>query len=653
MNIYFKKSKEIVKSVIILILLLVFAGQSFSNTIDSLKNQLSHAKNDTNKVNLLNRLAFSTMVSDFDKSIEYANIASRLSDSLNFKRGKALALKYMGTGKWNQGNYAEAKDMFYQSLKIYESLNDIDGLSRLWNNIGLINITQDEYLTASDNFNKSIELSKKINNNFMLGTAKLNLGINHHYLKNYDSSNYYLKKSIIYAKKINDSNLIATDLSFIGINETLLRNFDSAKSCLDRALEIFVSLNNIREQVRTKIAIAKYYSATGDFSGSINIAKDALQHAKKLNSKFNIFEASFHLSETYKKLKDYKKAYKFLALSKKYGDTLHSEESKRNIANLTAEYNYEKKLRKIEIEKEREKQHIDRELRQRNYIILIISISLFLTIIFSIILYRINLSRKLKNKILVNQNIEIEKNHKMLEEMNNDLNLLNATKDKFFSIIAHDLRNPIGGLNSITQLMSSEFKDMNDDEKLEFIELMNESTTHVSSLLENLLTWSRSQRNTIDFNPVPANLKQVVEPTIQGVKLSAANKNIDLSYDLDDKYEVFADANMLTTIVRNILNNAVKFTPMNGSIKVEATENGNNIDISIKDSGVGIPEDKIDILFDIGTNVTTPGTENEKGTGLGLIICKEFAEKNGGDIEVKSEKGNGSEFIISIPKSDK
>ncbi len=262
--------------------------------------------------------------------------------------------------------------------------------------------------------------------------------------------------------------------------------------------------------------------------------------------------------------------------------------------------------------------------------------------------------------VLVSDITEVKQTQFKLEEMNNNLNELNATKDKFFSIIAHDLRNPLGNFKQITEMLYDEFNDFDESELLEFLKLLKNSANNIFSLLDNLLEWSRSQRGTIQFNPVDTNLYLLIENLIQLVKPMADNKNIELVNRVRKTIFVFVDVNLLNTVFRNLISNAIKFTPNGGNIEIGIVTNSTNnveytdnyLNIYVKDSGVGMPQASINKLFKIEESNSTLGTNKEKGTGLGLILCKEFVEMHKGKIKVESEVGVGSTFWISLPFMD-
>ncbi|MDC0584509.1 hybrid sensor histidine kinase/response regulator [Bacteroidales bacterium] len=247
----------------------------------------------------------------------------------------------------------------------------------------------------------------------------------------------------------------------------------------------------------------------------------------------------------------------------------------------------------------------------------------------------------------LNQNLE-----KKVEQRTAELKELNATKDKFFSIIAHDLKNPFNTILGFAELLSDQYDSFDDDKRSEFIGYILKTSKNGYELLANLLEWSRSQTGRIECVPIDVDLNYIIEETLGVVVPQADKKNIKISHT-SGLPNVYADSNMIKTVLRNLLSNAIKFTPKGGEIKLEGKDVDDMLQLYIIDNGVGISEDSIAKLFKIDQSHSTEGTEHESGTGLGLILCKDFIEKNNGSIAVESQVGEGSKFIISLPLKEK
>lgn len=234
-----------------------------------------------------------------------------------------------------------------------------------------------------------------------------------------------------------------------------------------------------------------------------------------------------------------------------------------------------------------------------------------------------------------------------------ELKQLNATKDKFFSIIAHDLKNPFITILGFSELLLSDYSDLTDDEKIFYIGEMKKSSESSHALLQNLLQWSRSQTGFIEFHPQPLNLLSIIIENLELLYSTAEKKEIHLNTNVEPDMEIMADVDMSNTIIRNLISNAIKFTPRGGSINVSAEQHNDFVNVSIQDNGKGMTEDVVQTLFRIDVSHTTLGTEKETGSGLGLMLCREFVKKNGGDIWVESKVSSGSKFTFSVPAVSK
>ncbi|WP_289054701.1 ligand-binding sensor domain-containing protein [Carboxylicivirga marina] len=252
------------------------------------------------------------------------------------------------------------------------------------------------------------------------------------------------------------------------------------------------------------------------------------------------------------------------------------------------------------------------------------------------------------NKLLRAQNERIKNANALLHRSEENLRHMNITKDKFFSIISHDLKNPFTSLMSISSMLDENYQYAEEDDKRDAVKRINHSVKNIYLLLENLLTWSRSQRGKICFQKKDFNLSVLISENINLYKAAADKKGIQFINEVNEEVIAIGDRNTINTIIRNLSGNAIKFTPSGGKIKYTIIKEDGFWKVSIQDSGVGIKGDDQERLFCIDKKLKTDGTDGEKGTGLGLIICKEFAEKNGGEIGVMSQSGTGSTFWFTV-----
>ncbi len=254
-------------------------------------------------------------------------------------------------------------------------------------------------------------------------------------------------------------------------------------------------------------------------------------------------------------------------------------------------------------------------------------------------------------KMRISTHVELNQSRSKFLALNKKLEKLNATKDKFFSIIAHDLRGPIGNINQYLDFVIEDVESIGDKSLTEDLKTLKNVAKTSYELLESLLIWASSQKGSIIYNPELSYFYQLAQSNIDLFKQSAEKKQILIKNNIDPNLNCLFDYNMINTVIRNLINNAIKYTNENGEIVISSNENSKDIEISIIDNGIGITKLAIDSLFEIDIKTfSKEGTYGEKGSGFGLILCKEFIDKHNGKIWVESELGKGSKFKFTIPK---
>ncbi|GAK60617.1 response regulator receiver sensor signal transduction histidine kinase [Candidatus Vecturithrix granuli] len=250
----------------------------------------------------------------------------------------------------------------------------------------------------------------------------------------------------------------------------------------------------------------------------------------------------------------------------------------------------------------------------------------------------------------VKAHLTIRRQQQLIQEQYAALQTLNASKDTFFSIIAHDLRNPFGGFVSMTELLEQQLESWKPEQVKQVVSELRRSAERLFALLENLLTWSRLQRGVMEYRPEPVILYHLVERSVALLNQLATQKDIHLRNLIDPSILVFVDVAMIDTVMRNLISNALKFTPSGGSVTLSASQDDQVVEVAISDTGIGIPAEKIPLLFRIDAKYQRRGTAGEPGTGLGLVLCQELLERHGGQLRVESEIGKGTCFTCTLPK---
>lgn len=236
-----------------------------------------------------------------------------------------------------------------------------------------------------------------------------------------------------------------------------------------------------------------------------------------------------------------------------------------------------------------------------------------------------------------------------LSESYKKIKALNETKDKIFSIIGHDLRGAVGNLKGMIDILRERHDYLDEDRITQFLNVASKNAANTFNLLENLLSWALSQQGKIECVPAQNLLNPVIEDIIELYEEKAGQKQIDLSFTNDKEYYAFFDADLITTVIRNLVSNALKFTDKDGKVSVEIEENNSHVTVKVKDTGVGISQENIDKILESTSHYSTYGTGNEKGSGLGIMICKEFIEKNNGELTIESTPDKGSTFAFTLP----
>jgi signal transduction histidine kinase len=254
------------------------------------------------------------------------------------------------------------------------------------------------------------------------------------------------------------------------------------------------------------------------------------------------------------------------------------------------------------------------------------------------------LMSRLKEMEQLNASLEL-----LVEQRTNKLVEIVSTNGKFLSIIAHDLRSPFSSIIGTLELLKMSLKEFKQDEIEEYINIVYNSANNTLTLLDNLLVWAVSQNKEKNFNPIKINLFDLLKEELENLRTLASQKQIRLTHSVESDLYITADLQMVKTILRNLISNAIKYTNINGDVRINAYENGRLVEVFVKDNGVGISPEEKSKLFKIEAFHSTPGTNNEKGTGLGLLLCKEFVELHGGNIRIDSEKGKGSRIAFTLP----
>lgn len=556
----------------------------------------------------------------YEKSLALSTHGLQLAQSVNDQTEIAYSYNNISTIYRLMGNYSAALEKLYRALEIFESINDKVGIGYCYYNLGFVYMRQENFDKALENFEATAKIRQSLND--VVGKTKALGRIAEIYLhkgENQKALTIFREVEKAYSNFDDQRSLISIRM---GLAELFKRNSDLENALHERkqALELSQKFEDVIGIVTNASEIGVLHALVGNFSEGKKFLEYAGSTAKKFNSSELKLTNYKSYAEFFEIKKDYTNAYKYAKLYKQYQDSIYKKEKSTAISEVEAAYQVNKK--------EREKELVQKDLEKHQQLIkywAFISILLVGLVVIAVISY----FSKRKTTVKLKE--------------------LNATKDKFFSIIAHDLKNPITAQFTMTSMIIEDYKEMSDDELLEMIKAVDKAGKQTYRLLENLLYWSRAQIGRLEYIPKEIFLDELVRESFDLLHDNAKAKDITLVPAAPNAFSAYGDEEMVKTVLRNLISNAIKFTNQGGTVKVEFEEKDNQKIVRVIDNGVGIPARYLDQIFRIDVVASTPGTEGERGTGLGLILCKEFVEKNGGKVWVESEEGKGSIFSFSLP----
>ncbi|MBL4560626.1 MAG: tetratricopeptide repeat-containing sensor histidine kinase [Labilibaculum sp.] len=619
------------------------ANSEMPNAWESINNakSIAYSLNDTLSICAIHtNLGYHySITSKYDSAIYHYNKSLKIGEASKDNRYKINNLIGLGEVYYERGDFELALGKFVEAFKFEEVQNDTK-ISLL---INMANIYSDQHQRekAISYYNQAMEIALELKYEDTLSVLYNNLAIIYQDDSDYNKALLFYEKSLDIDKKANNKAGIALCLNNIGENYFKMGNTDKAIAFLRESLSTNRQLKLDTEIIYNLETLSQIYLSLGNFKQAYRYLEEGISLSKKLKTRGKTSDFLLLLAEYYNKIGNNEKAYSSMLTYNSLKDSIRNKSRTDKIAELQTQFESEKKEQENEIlrvSNQFTQEKLDKERIRANYLF-IFSFLALAVIVLIFVLFR--------SKVKIHNRIKVINGK--LEESNSKLKIMNATKDKFFSIIAHDLKSPFNAILGFSELIKSEVKNEKNIEIIkEYNTNINESANSLFTLLENLLQWTNDQRGALEFNPTQINLYELIQSNFTIFKLKAADKSIKLCSDIQPNTVAFGDVNMVDTIVRNLISNALKFTKESGEIFLSAKLDGDFIHLLVKDNGIGISKTNQDKLFRLDCNFTTIGTNYEIGSGLGLILCKEFVRKNGGEIWVESEENKGSTFIFSL-----
>lgn len=618
--------------------LIPFLGVGQASYTDSLTNILKSAREDTTKVVILNDLIVSLRDKDPNKALEYASEAKALAEKLDFQKGLGNVLQNTGWIYYRKGDYADALENSLKALEINRKFNDSTIVANCLNNIGAIQYERKQYPGAISYFKQGYILSRELNDNAIMSRSLNNISFSYLALKQLDSAEYFVKLAIAEGDK-------AEERYKTGFSDRILGDIYFEKGQYEMALETYLGCLDQARQRGHNSLIASTLHRVGRAYLKLNQPDKALRYlvenvgkTRKLGYKDELEKTYALLIEAYVQKNDIRHAFeaqsKYIAIH----DSLFNENNSRQLLQMQSRYENEIKEARIELlTKDKELQ--DEEIQLQRITIYSSLAGVTLLAVLVSILYVSNRKVTKANKELAERNEEVRTQAEQLSQ-------LNTTKDKLLSIIGHDVRSPINGLKGLMDLAS--VGGLTQGEFQEFSRKVKQNLDYLSGDLDNLLLWARSQLGSMSTAPQNISLASMVADKVSVFETIGGSKNVTLKASVENDIHVHADPNHLSLILRNLISNAIKFSHTGGTIVIEGKQVGSKVLLAVIDYGVGMNPEDVQLITE-GKDFTRPGTGNEKGIGLGLVLVKEFVAKNDGRMIVKSEAGKGTSFIVELP----
>jgi signal transduction histidine kinase len=591
----------------------------------------------------LNEIAKLYHRSNPDTAILLAEKVYTWSIEKRYDKGKARSLNVIGLGHWVKTNHAEALSYYQQALPFFESSHDLQGLALCLNNIGLVYFYQGDYNRAIEYYERSLAIN--LNNNFQEGAALVlnNLGLANEHVGDLDKALKKYQEALTIYERIGIALGVGQSLTNIGYVYNALGKESDALKSFEKAITIQEKIRDRSTLISSLIGLADLYKNRQEFDKAVSYAEKARSMAKDMHSAYDERESALLLYNLYKQKGDYARALAYHEQHRTLTDTIFSLENNKAIASLEARVALEKKQQEFEA--------LEKENRLRQRINYIVAIALLIMFVLSFFILRNR--RKLKfaydkleaaNSRLTQMKQDIEQKALMLDESN-------RAKDKMFSVISHDLRSPLNAVRGMFDLIKND--QISPEELHSFIPQIDQKVNNASGILEELLEWSKTQMLSQQQRRTNLKISELFSQVRERSLHQAQEKRIDIVTTLSTAEEtICADGDMIRTVLRNLVANAIKFSRKGDTITLSATERKGLIELAVQDTGMGVKQEDLDKLFRV-SGFTTPGTANEKGTGLGLVLCKEFVEKNQGTIKVESTPGMGTTFTIHLPSGEK
>ncbi|MEO5910388.1 MAG: tetratricopeptide repeat-containing sensor histidine kinase [Pelobium sp.] len=618
---------------------MVFKNQGSINkdSIIAVYKSVSESGVNIKVIDKINLLAYEIHPEDYLKSFEFAKKSLQLAQKINYLRGKAEAMHILGIAYSYSENYTIASEYQDKCIAIGEKIKDNALLARAYNAKGLAKYRQNYFEEAHTFFTDAIGFSEKSKDKYFISAIIHNIAALLDKEGKSQASISYFNQAIKLNEDNNNQLWLSQDYYELAIAQLHLSDYQQAIVTSQKSLTIAEKIGNYRLVVSNMNLMASIAINFDEYEKAEHLLDEAIVIAEKKKFSKIRLEVLGYLSSLYEKQNDFKSAFKNEKKYNRLYDSIYNVDRFKQLDEFRTYYETEQKQKEnIDLKKENLSNEII--IQNKNYLIFAFCVLIILTI------YLLWLTLK-NNKRIDRSNLGLIKQNEAINKQKEELQDLNELKNKFFSIIAHDLRGPLSSLKGMFGIYNNE--QLDEKELKTFMNELEKNVNNSASLVENLLMWGKSQMGGEILKIQKINICKLVDETNSLLNEQYKDKKIVLSNHLQFCY-AYADEESIRMVIRNLLSNAAKFSPEGGEIFINSKNEGQKLIVSIKDQGMGMDEFQVKEIFK-HQFYSTNGTKNEKGSGLGLMLCEEFIKKNKGEFWVESKKGEGSSFFFSLP----
>jgi two-component system sensor histidine kinase/response regulator len=605
---------------------------------------------DTAYIELLVDCAIAYYSVDLDSLLFYARKAYDLAGKTHYMKWEAKSLRAIGDYYEAKGDYIRMLPYLQQALSLSQTAGTKRVTADILSDLGQFHLQTTEYEKARAEFNKAYELARETGNTRMVADYLTSIADTYSAQGDLDRAllDYKQALQMVESTPVEDQlYFIMNYKASIGLLLGRQGQYGAALTYLTPTLCYYRDNKDKFGIILTTFGLARIYHGLGQPSLARTYALESLSWAKAMRYEDDIADASRLLSTLYEKEGDYRQSLSYFKLYKTTSDSLTNESVRKKTFELEATYDFEKKEAALKIEHAKEIALQDSRLKSMRMEISLCALATVFLSILVVVLYRSRIVKEQNNRQLMAKNLEIAEQNKRIELQAADLRHNNSQKDQLFSIIAHDLRGPLNSLKSLLDLLKK--RSLSEIEIAKTINSLKNNVDNSADLVNNLLYWARSQMKGIEAAPVILQAEPLAAAALNLFAIQAAEKNICLENKLDNDFTVYADKDMLQLVFRNTISNAIKFCRPGDRITIEGGAMVADLaEICVIDTGTGIKEEVLEKLNN-RKSVTTTGTSAELGTGLGLMLCQEFVEKNGGHFRLQSTWGKGTRICFALP----